>query len=221
MRIFAGYEPLESIGFHVFVKSIIDKSSIPVSITPLHLPMMQFYKDINNPGTNSFIQSRFLIPYMCDYKGFAVFADGSDMLIRDDIKNLESLFDETKAVQVVKHEYKTKNPWKYIGTSLENKNLDYPRKNWSSLMIINCGHHSWKHITPSYLETCNPISLHRFEHIKDEDIGELPAEWNWLVGEYEFNKNAKIAHFTLGIPSFEHYKRCDYSDEWHSVKESL
>lgn len=218
MKLFAGYDKLEADGFHVFTQSIIDTSSIPVSITPLHLPMLRFYSDTNNPGTNAFIQSRFLIPFMCGYQGVAVFMDGADMLVRADLAELEKLINPYLAVQVVKHDYKTKHDKKYIGTKLENKNVDYPRKNWSSLMVINCAHFSWRKITPEYIEQCEPKSLHRFEFIDDRYIGELPIEWNWLVGEYDYNPNAKIAHYTLGIPSFPHYKDCDYSDEWRSVR---
>lgn len=218
MRLFAGYDKGESDGFHVFTQSIIEKSSIPISITPLHLPMLRFYNDKNNQGTNAFIQSRFLIPFMCGYQGFAVFMDGADMLVRSDLAELEKLINPYLAVQVVKHDYKTKHNKKYIGTALENDNFYYPRKNWSSLMIINCGHFAWRKITPELIENCPSIYLHRFEFVDDRYIGELPAEWNWLVGEYEHNSNAKIAHFTLGIPSFEHYKDCDYADEWRDVR---
>lgn len=218
MRIFAGYDAGESDGFHVFMQSIMDTTSIPVSVTPLHLPMLNFYRDTNNPGTNAFIQSRFLIPFMCEYQGFAVFMDGADMLVRSDLAELKKLIDPMMAVQVVKHDYKTKHERKYIDTALENKNLDYPRKNWSSLMIINCGHYAWRKITPEHIETCEPKSLHRFEFIDDRYIGELPMEWNWLVGEYAYNQKAKLAHYTLGIPSFDHYKNCDYSQEWHKTK---
>lgn len=218
LKIFAGYDPRESDGFHVFVQSILDTSSIPVSITPLHLPMLKFYDDSNNTGTNAFIQSRFLIPYLCDYRGFAVFMDGADMLIRSDVAELLEYINPVKAVAVVKHHYNTKHPRKYIGTALENANIDYPRKNWSSVMIINCAHPSWLKVTPEYVEQADPKSLHRFEFIDDKDIAELPMDWNWLVGEYEHNQNSKLVHYTLGIPSFEYYKSCDFSREWDNVR---
>lgn len=218
IQVFAGYDHGESDGFHVFTQSIIETSSVPVSISPLHLDMMRFYNDKNNKGTNAFIQSRFLVPYLMGYNGWAIFMDGADMLLREDIAELAALYDPFKAVQVVKHDYKTKFPRKYIGTSLENDNLDYPRKNWSSLMIINCAHYAWRQITPESIEKLPNPYLHRFEFIDDRFIGELPVEWNWLVSEYEYNPDAKMAHFTLGIPSFEHYKNCDYAQEWNETR---
>lgn len=218
IQVFAGYDQREADGFNVFVQSILEKSSVPVSICPLHLPMLRFYNDSNNHGTNAFIQSRFLIPYLMGYNGWAIFMDGADMMLRADIADLAALFDPWKAVQVVQHDYKTKSARKYVGTPMENDNLNYPRKNWSSVMLINCKHYAWRKITPESVEKLPSPYLHRFEFIDDRFIGELPKEWNWLVGEYDYNPDAKLAHFTLGIPSFEHYRGCDYSNEWMGLK---
>lgn len=214
IQVFAGYDPGEADGFHVFTQSIIEHSSVPVSITPLHLPMLSFYSDKNNKGTNSFIMSRFLVPYMMGYNGWAIFMDGADMMLRGDIAELADLFDPWKAVQVVQHDYTTKHAKKYIGTPMENDNINYPRKNWSSVMLINCKHYAWGQITPETVEKLPNSYLHRFEFIDERFIGDLPKEWNWLVGEYPYNEEAKLAHFTLGIPSFDFYRHCDYSQEW-------
>jgi hypothetical protein len=73
-------------------------------------------------------------------------------------------------------------------------------------------------LTPSYVETASGLELHRFEWLRDEAlIGALPLEWNWLVGEYDFNPAAKIAHFTRGGPYFQDYADCDYADEWREA----
>lgn len=143
------------------------------------------------------------------YKGWAVFADG-DMICNADIAELYELRDESKAVMVVKHDYQTKHPIKYLG----NKNEDYPRKNWSSLVLWNCGHPSNRALTPEYVASASGARLHRFAHLQDDEIGELPAGWNWLVGEYEFKNNAKILHYTLGAPCFEGYEDCDNAKDW-------
>ena len=111
---------------------------------------------------------------------------------------------------VVKHNYSTKHPVKYLG----QRNDDYERKNWSSLMLIDCANHPWKKITPDYVSKATGKHLHRFEFLKDDRIGDLPKEWNWLVGEYPFNQEAKLAHFTIGLPCWKKYKDWDYSQEW-------
>ena len=57
--------------------------------------------------------------------------------------------------------------------------------------------------------------LHRFQWLNDEDIGELPKEWNWLELEYEHNPDAKLYHHTLGSPGFEFYMRSPTARLWN------
>jgi len=212
IRIFAGYDPRESVGYHVFCQSVIEHTTEPVAITP-------FYGK-QRDGTNAFIYQRFLVPYFTGFKGRAIFMDASDMLMLTNIAELHKLFDPTKAVQVVKHEYKTKHKKKYIGTKMEAKNEDYPRKNWSSMILWNCEHPANRCLTPDYVDDHAGSELHRFNWLPEKLIGDLLKEWNVLVGEQD-NPNAKIAHYTLGIPEFTHYKNCAYSQEWHKTKSRM
>ena len=212
IRIFAGYDPRESVGYHVFCQSVIEHTTEPVAITP-------FYGK-QRDGTNAFIYQRFLVPYFTEFKGRAIFMDASDMLMLTNIAELHKLFDPTKAVQVVKHEYKTKHKKKYIGTKMEAKNEDYPRKNWSSMILWNCEHPANRCLTPDYVDDHAGSELHRFNWLPDKLIGDLPKEWNVLVGEQD-NPNAKIAHYTLGIPEFTHYKYCDYAQQWFNTKSRM
>ena len=212
IRIFAGYDPRESVGYHVFCQSVIEHTTEPVAITP-------FYGK-QRDGTNAFIYQRFLVPYFTGFKGRAIFMDASDMLMLTNIAELHKLFDPTKAVQVVKHEYKTKHKKKYIGTKMEAKNEDYPRKNWSSMILWNCEHPANRCLTHDYVDDHAGSELHRFDWLPDKLIGDLPKEWNVLVGEQD-NLNAKIAHYTLGIPEFTHYKYCDYAQQWFNTKSRM
>jgi hypothetical protein len=147
----------------------------------------------------------------------AIWMDGSDMLIRADVRSLLTKLEIGKAAAVVKHDYQTSHPRKYIGTEMENDNKNYPRKNWSSFILWNCEHPANKCLTPPFVSSNSGDFLHRFQWLKDDLIGSLHPDWNHLVGEQEYNPNAKIAHFTLGIPSFEHYGHCDYAEEWHKI----
>lgn len=217
IHLFSGFDTREAVGYHTFSASVIDKASHPVGIFPLHLSMLPFYKGGERDGTNAFIYSRFLIPYMMGYKGFAIFVDGADMIVRGDIAELDALCDPWKAVQVVKHDYKTKHPRKYVGTGMEADNRDYERKNWSSVMIINCGHYNWARITPETIDKMSGADLHRFAFIDERFIGELPKEWNWLCDEYGPNPDAKLLHWTAGIPGFPHYKDAPHADEWFAA----
>jgi lipopolysaccharide biosynthesis glycosyltransferase len=207
--IFIGYDPREAIAYHVCTNSIIRHSSHPVSINPLALNILKDYKEKHTDGSNHFIYSRFLVPHLMEYKGWAIFMDG-DMLLRDDIEKLWALRDESKAVMVVKHDYKTKAVKKYLG----NKNEDYPRKNWSSLILWNCGHPENAILTPEFIQSQSGPYLHRFSWLEDDLIGGLDSEWNWLAIEYPENPNAKLIHYTLGTPCFKDYANESMSEVW-------
>lgn len=210
LRIFVGFDgEVEPVAFHVFCQSVIEKASVPVSFTPLALNTLAGYKETHTDGSNAFIYSRFLVPYLCDYQGYALFVDG-DMIVRTDIAEILSYINPALAVSVVKHDYTTKHPVKYLGA----KNEDYPRKNWSSVMLFNCGAWRNKDLTPEYIMKVTGKELHRFEWLTDKLIGELPRHWNWLADEYEYNEAAKIVHYTLGTPCFKDYQTKAYADEW-------
>jgi lipopolysaccharide biosynthesis glycosyltransferase len=145
-----------------------------------------------------------------EYKGWAIFMDG-DMLLRDDIEKLWSLRDDSKAVMVVKHNYQTKMTEKYLGS----KNENYPCKNWSSVILWNCGHPANKPITPDFIQSATGATLHRFTWLDANLVGQLPIEWNWLPDEYGANHGAKLLHYTLGTPSFHEFATTPMGDEWH------
>jgi lipopolysaccharide biosynthesis glycosyltransferase len=213
--IYVGFDPREAIAFHVWTQSVIERASEPVAFIPLHAPLLQNF-DGQRDGTNAFIYSRFLVPYLCGYEGFALFVDG-DMVVRDDIAKLWAMRDASKAIQVVKHVYTTKHPRKYIGTAMESDNLDYPGKNRSSVILWNCGHPKNRRLTRELVGESGGQFLHRFSWLHDDDIGELPAEWNALVGEQDVSM-ASLLHFTLGVPGIPHYAHCDGAEHWHRAK---
>ena len=119
LKIFIGFDPREAVVYHTCVQSIIENTKSPVSIHPLHLNMFDCYKESHKDGSNAFIYSRFLVPYLCNFKGNALFIDG-DMIVNDDLTNLFSKFNENYGVQVVQHDYKTKYPIKYLGSKNED-----------------------------------------------------------------------------------------------------
>lgn len=212
IRLYVGYDPREACVYHTFCQSVIEHASGPVSFIPLHRPMLDNF-DGQQDGTNAFVFSRYLVPYLQDFGDFAIFCDG-DMHVTTDIYDLWNLREIDYAVQVVPHQYMTGSHKKYIDTPLENMNVDYPRKNWSSVAIWNCGHPSNAILTPQYVIEAGGSQLHRFQFLNDDEIGFLPFEWNWLVGEYP-DDDANLYHHTLGSPGFEHYKDCHSSREWN------
>lgn len=217
--IFCGYDPREAAGYHVFCQSVIERASVPVSFIPLHADLLNKF-DGQRDGTNAFIYSRFLVPVLMGYSGWAIFADASDMVVLDDIAKLWALREENafnKAVVVVKHDYRTKHPFKYIGTPMESANVDYPGKNRSSLILWNCSHYANRRLTPDLVKESPGSFLHRFQWLEDQQVGELPAQWNALSGEQDIGA-ASLVHFTLGSPGFKHYATCDGARHWHKAR---
>jgi len=209
--VFVGYDVKETIAYHVCANSIIRKSTQPVSIIPLALNLLDDYTETHTDTSNEFVYTRFLVPHLMNYNGWAIFIDG-DMILQDDIINLWNLKDNSKAVMVVKHDYKTKMSTKYLNA----KNEDYPRKNWSSVILWNCNHPAHKILSPAFVQNSTGQYLHRFSWLTDNDIGELPVEWNWLADEYGVNNDAKLIHYTLGTPCFEEFANTPMSEHWHT-----
>lgn len=212
LKIFIGYDEKESVSYYTLAHSIMRRSSIPIDIIPLsrcNLKEVYLRPRAENESTD-FSLSRFIIPYLCDYQGWALFMD-CDMLCRADIAELAReicLPNEYKGVFVVKHDYIPKTQTKFLNQT----QAKYHRKNWSSVMLFN--NKRCQKLTPEYVHKASGLELHQFHWLEDQQIGELNKEWNWLVSEYDYNNLAKLVHFTLGGPWFRDYQSCDYADEW-------
>lgn len=218
LRIFIGYDPVEAVAYHVMAHSILSRASVPVSITPINLyNLRSIHNRARDPKqSNEFSVTRFLVPYLADYEGHAAFFD-CDMMVTCDIAELFGYADPDKAVHVVQHDYTPRTEVKYLG----NVQHAYPRKNWSSVVLWNCGHAANRVITPDAANEMDPAHLHRFTWLEDEEIGVLPIEWNWLVGEYAMGehgithpKSVKNWHWTIGGPWFDEFMHVDGSDLW-------
>lgn len=139
---------------------------------------------ITRRGLTDFTFTRYLPPYLMGYKGTALFLD-ADMIVLDDIKELFDLAEDKYAVQVVKAK---------------------DRFEWPSLMLFNCD--KCTALTPEYIQTQNPQDLTWGE------VGMLPKEWNHCVGYDQPNPDAKLIHYTMGIPAFKEVQHLERVDDW-------
>lgn len=203
IRVFVGYDPREAVAYHVCCESILANTKAKdISFHPLRGEMRD--------GYNTFTYERFLVPYYCRFAGSAIYIDG-DMVVDADIEELWALRSSGHmGVKVVKHDYKTKHHTKYLGAH----NADYPRKNWSSVILWDCGYYPNRILTPKFVQTAQGSFLHRFSWLDDGRIGELPSAWNHLVGEYE-PRDAKLYHYTVGSPCFDGYENQEAADKWY------
>lgn len=214
--IYIGYDPREAVVFHTCVNSIIRQSSKPVAIIPLALNLLMGYKETHRDGSNQFIYSRFLVPWLNGFQGWALYIDG-DMIVRGDISELWELRKPDKDLMVVKHDYTTRQSEKYLG----NVNQNYPRKNWSSVMLWNCQNYPTQRLTPDFVSRATGEYLHRFQWLQDDRIGELPPEWNWLPDEYGANEQAKLLHWTLGAPCFHDFSDTEQAQVWRDENQLM
>ncbi len=219
IRVFVGYDPREAVAFHVLSHSIHRRASMPVSITPLVLHQLDglMWRERSSLQSTDFSFSRFLVPYLCDFEGWAIFMD-CDMLVLDDIANLWTQCEDQFSLMCVKHDHVPEEETKFLGAA----QTKYEKKNWSSVMLFNC--EKCTALTPDYVNTASGLELHRFKWLEsDELIGEIPHRWNHLVDYDPSIPASEISnlHYTIGGPYFAEYRACSYAQEWIEEHEDM
>lgn len=221
IRLFVGYDGEQSLASAVFAHSVVRRASELVSVT--FLSLQQLAGDFNRARdpyqSTDFAFTRFLVPYLCDYQGWALFCDG-DMICRADIAELWAQRDLSghSAVQVAQRERHEQTPsgLKFLGRA----QTAYPRKNWSSVMLFNCA--ACEALTPEYVEKAAGLDLHQFAWLANDcQIGHLPATWNHLVGVDQHDPEAKLVHYTLGMPFFHGLRECEFAVEWREERDAM
>ena len=218
-NIYVGWDSREPIAADVLKYSIEKNTTVPVNIIYLRQDKLReqglYWRDIDNLGSTEFTFTRFLVPYLNNYEGHAIFVD-CDFLCITDLAELINQADSKKAIQVVKHDYTPPEGTKMDG----QRQLPYPRKNWSSMILWNCAHKDNRKVDLDFVNTASGQDLHRFTWLKDRDIGELPPEWNWLVGWYREIRDGypKWIHYTLGGPWFDQWRDVEYGDLWSAYE---
>ena len=224
LKIFVGWDSREDIAYQVCKASIENLASVPVEVIPLKQKELRKHKVYTRPvdalASTEFTFTRFLIPHLTEYEGWALFID-CDFVALEDVKLLFDQADDKYAVMCAQHDYTPKETVKMDG---QVQHI-YPRKNWSSMMLINCGHPSNASITAEQVNNVHKTGayFHRFSWLDDTEIGELSHEWNWLVGWYKEPEDGspKFLHYTEGGPWFKQYESCEYASEWYNAKSRM
>lgn len=234
LAVFIGYDQREEDAWNVCRLSMARRSSVPVHAVKLSERALRYngwydrpWKmegaqkvDVRDgkPFSTDFAFTRFLVPALALYEGWALFCD-CDFLFTADIARLFDLADENFAVQVVKHRHDPAETVKMDGVVQTR----YHRKNWSSLILWNCAHPSNRFLTTQAVNHEPGQWLHAFGWLKDAEIGELPITWNWLSGVSEPLPGNAIPcgiHYTLGGPWFETCRDVPYADLWLAERQS-
>ena len=220
LKIYIGYDSKEDIAYRVCKNSLLRRSSIDVKVYSLKLQELVarklYNRSIDPLASTEFTYSRFLVPVLSNFSGWAIFCDCDFIFLEDIAKILENL-DENKAVYCVKHDYTPKEKHKMDG----QQQTIYPRKNWSSFIIFNCSHPSNKKLTIDLVNSESGSFLHQFKWLKDSEIGSLDERWNWLEGWTSNHNNNKpfAVHYTRGGPWFEEWQDVEYASEWLSTRD--
>ncbi len=189
LRIFIGYDERQAVAYNVCRYSIERRSSVPVAITPLKLDTLP----IKREGLTRFTFSRFLVPWLCEFDRCTALFLASDFIVLDDIAGLAGDYADNKAAYVSKNEHKFE---------------------WASMILFDCAHPANRVLTPDYVSTAN--NLHHLSWLQDDQIGDLPREWNHLVGYDKSRADAKAVHFTQGLPIFPETEGAEYAEEWRA-----
>lgn len=212
MKIFIGYDSKESIAADVCEYSLQSFANLDVKMIKLNeMKSLGYNRNFIEKQSTEFTFTRFLVPSLCDYSGWALFCD-CDFLFLHDPKELYNYINPNKAVYVAQHpNYVPNGAIKMDG---KEQHVMF-RKNWASLMWINCSHPKVKeHLTLDKINTYeNGRWFHQFGWCDDDEIGSLSLEWNTLDNYYDF-ENPKAIHYTDGGPWFEHYKNTRYAHLW-------
>jgi len=212
---------VESVAWHTHAHSILERATRPVALVPVNIRNFRHIhtRERDPKQSNEFSFTRFLVPYLSGFEGHAAFFD-CDQLIRTDVAELFAIGESEpeKAVHVVQHDYEPKDTMKFLDTV----QYCYPRKNWSSVVLWNCGHSANRMLTPEFVNSASPMELHRFQWLGDDLIGSLDVRWNWLVGEYaEPPADVKLVHWTVGGPYFKEYRNSDFASEWFKCRDRM
>ena len=221
-NVFVGYVTREDIAYQVCEFSI-KRFNPNVVVTPLVQHELRqkkiYWREVDKLASTEFTFTRFLVPHLMNFKGWALFID-CDIVFLEDVNNLFSLADDRYAVMCVKHEFNPKPGLKMDG----QVQTVYPRKNWSSVVLWNCSHPSNEKVTVDSVNNPNfdGAYFHRFSWLKDEEIGELPCDWNWLVGWYKKDDGVPRAiHYTEGGPWFKNYRNCEFNQDWKQCLQEM
>lgn len=210
-NVYIGYDTRLNDVYEVCKHSILRHSD--VNVVPIKQQELRdkniYTRTIDDKASTEFTLTRFLVPLLNNYKGWALFCD-CDFLFTSDVNELFNNIDNNYAVMVVKHDYTPKTSVK-----MDNKTqYVYPRKNWSSLILFNCEHILNKNIDVNVME---PSYLHQFKWLDDSQIGSIDISWNHLVGYY--TGTPKALHYTDGGPWYNEYKDTEYNTLWNEEYE--
>jgi len=220
--VYVGWDSREDVAYQVCRHSLLRRASIPLDVTPIRQRALRerglYTREADPLASTEFTYTRFLVPCLAGYEGWALFCD-CDFLWLADLAGLVALLDDRYAAMCVHHDHRPREAWKMD----RQKQTVYPRKNWSSMVLYNCGHPANAALTPELANRETGSYLHRFLWLEDALIGAVPETWNWLEGWCEKPASGvpNAIHYTRGGPWFERWQGVDYAALWLAEERHL
>jgi uncharacterized protein (DUF924 family) len=216
IRIYVGWDSREDIAYQVCRHSIVERASQPVQVIALRQQVLReaglYSREVDPLASTEFTYTRFLVPHLTGFEGWAIFCD-CDFLWLGDVQELVDQIDDRYAVMCVHHDHRPPETVKMDGCT----QTVYPRKNWSSMVLYNCGHPKNRVLTPEVVSAETGAFLHRFQWLEDDELGAVSETWNWLDGWSRPPENGRapnVVHYTRGGPWFDNWQHVSYAAEW-------
>lgn len=223
IRIYVGWDSREDIAYQVCRHSILDRTSEPVQVIALRQQVLReagIYSRATDPlASTEFTYTRFLVPHLAGFDGWAIFCD-CDFLWLGDVQKLIDQIDDRYAAMCVHHDHRPPETMKMDGSV----QTVYPRKNWSSLVLYNCGHPKNRALSPEKVSAETGAFLHRFQWLEDDELGAVAETWNWLEGWSQPPEDGyppNVVHYTRGGPWFDNWQDVSYAAEWLAEEEAF
>jgi len=222
LRVYVGWDSREPEVYDVCEYSLMERSSVPLNVEPIRQVELRaqglYQREADPLASTEFTYTRFLTPMLAGYKGWALFCDCDFLWLGDVAELFSQCQDPAIAVYCVKHDHRPVETVKMDG----QVQTSYPRKNWSSLMLLNCDHPSTQSLTPEVVSSQTGAYLHRMQWAKDEEIGGVDPTWNWLEGHSPVGETPpKVVHYTRGGPWFDNWRHVQYGDLWTAKLEEV
>lgn len=184
LRVFIGVDRRQPVAFTVCASSVLRHAKSRVCVEPTRIDWVPGFK---RQGLTEFTFLRYLVPWMCNFEGVSVFLDG-DIVVLGDINDLVASADPLAPVSVAKH---------------------VARFEWPSVMVFQ--NKLCKVLTPAFVN-----DPHTAPHLLEwsNPIGTLPAEWNHAILWEKHREDAKLLHFTCGLPAWPETKKSPHADKW-------
>ena len=217
LNVFIGHDSAYPTVSEVCAFSMKTRSSIDFELNFLRLQELsstgQYWREADPLASTEFTYLRYLVPFLCDYSGLALYCD-NDFLWQDGVHHLLAERAGESALCCVQHDHRPVETVKMDG----KLQTVFPRKNWSSLMLFDCRHPAHKALTPHIVSTAPAAYLHQLQWLEDEQIGNLSNRWNWLEGWYSDQPDVRLGaiHFTRGGPWLESEQQFGFADLWRN-----